>query len=67
MNVNVGSVDRALRIIVGIVILALGYYYSNWWGLVGLLPLGTGLFSRCALYSLFGISTCKVSEKPVKS
>ncbi|UCE25132.1 MAG: DUF2892 domain-containing protein [Candidatus Zixiibacteriota bacterium] len=67
MNANVGGVDRAIRVILGIVILALGFYYGSWWGLVGLVPLGTGLFSRCGLYALFGISTCKLSEKPIES
>lgn len=67
MNVNVGNTDKAVRIIVGIIILALGYYYGSWWGLIGLLPLGTALAGRCALYSLLGISTCKVKEKPAKS
>ncbi len=67
MNANVGTVDRTVRIILGIVILALGFYYGSWWGLIGLVPLGTGLFSRCGLYTLFGISTCKVPEKPVGS
>jgi hypothetical protein len=67
MNVNVGGFDRTVRIIGGIIILALGYYYSSWWGLVGLVPIGTGLFGRCALYSVFGIATCRVREKANKS
>lgn len=66
MNVNVGNTDKALRVIAGIVILALGYYYESWWGLIGLVPLGTALSGRCCLYSLFGFSTCKVKEKPAK-
>jgi hypothetical protein len=67
MNANVGSFDRTMRIIGGILILALGYYYSSWWGLVGLVPLGTGLFGRCALYSVFGVSTCRAKQKAAKS
>lgn len=59
MKPNVGSVDRVIRIVLGLVILAAGYYYRNWWGLVGLLPLLTGLFRVCPGYLPFGISTCK--------
>ncbi len=66
MNVNVGNTDKALRLIVGIVILALGYYYQTWWGLIGLVPIATGLFGRCGLYSLLGVSTRKAKEKPAK-
>ena len=67
MKSNVGSTDRTLRAIIGIVVLALGYYYSSWWGLLGLIPLGTALFSRCALYSVFGISTRKTEEKAIET
>lgn len=59
MKPNVGSVDRVIRIVLGLVILAAGYYYKNWWGLIGLLPLLTGLFRFCPGYLPFGISTCK--------
>jgi hypothetical protein len=66
MNVNVGNTDKALRLIAGIVVLGVGYYYASWWGLIGLVPLGTALSGRCAIYTLLGISTCKVKEKPAK-
>lgn len=59
MKANVGGVDRAIRIIIGLVIMALGYFYNSWWGLVGLIPLITGLFRFCGAYPLFGIDTCK--------
>jgi hypothetical protein len=59
MTKNVGSVDRLLRLVAGLVILAAGYYYQSWWGLVGLVPLLTAVVSFCPLYPLIGISTCK--------
>lgn len=62
MKTNVGSVDRALRIVLGLAIMAAGYYYKNWWGLVGLVPLLTGIVRFCPAYLPFGISTCKVKS-----
>ncbi len=59
MKENVGMVDRIIRLIIGLAILSWGIKYSNWWGLIGLVPLFTGLAGYCALYSLFGISTKK--------
>jgi hypothetical protein len=62
MKKNVGKVDRIVRIILGIVIGALGIIFKSWWGLIGLIPLLTGIFGTCALYIPFGINTCKVKE-----
>jgi type IV secretory pathway TrbD component len=59
MKTNVGSIDRTLRIIAGLVILAAGFYFQNWFGLIGLIPLGTALMGWCPAYLPFGISTCK--------
>ena len=59
MKVNVGQTERALRIIIGVVILGLGLYFQNWWGLVGLIPLVTGSIRFCPLYRLLGINSCK--------
>ncbi|GGN41482.1 hypothetical protein GCM10011349_03620 [Novosphingobium indicum] len=61
-KVNVGSVDRMLRIVLGIVLLALVFVGpKTMWGLIGVVPLVTGLFRTCPLYSLLGIRTCKAS------
>ncbi len=54
---NVGGLDRAVRIVVGLVVLALGLVFKSWWGLIGLLPLVTGLASWCPLYLPFHLST----------
>lgn len=59
MKVNVGSTDRMLRIVAGIVIIALGVYYQSLWGIIGLVPLLTGLFRFCPLYTMLGMDTCK--------
>lgn len=59
MKANIGSTDRMLRIIAGIVILGLGVYFQSLWGVIGLVPLFTGLFRFCPLYTMFGMNTCK--------
>ena len=62
-NTNVGGIDRALRIIVGLVLLALIFVGpKTWWGLIGIIPLVTGLFSTCPLYSLLGFSSCPLKK-----
>ncbi|MDX1285246.1 MAG: DUF2892 domain-containing protein [Draconibacterium sp.] len=59
MKCNVGSIDRLLRIIVGLLIAIIGVVFDSWWGLVGLVPLATGLFKWCPVYVPFKISTKK--------
>ncbi len=59
MKCNVGTIDRLLRIILGLIIAILGVLFNSWWGLVGLVPLATGLFQICPLYMPFKISTVK--------
>jgi len=58
MKANVGTVDRVIRIVAGLILLSLAFILegnARWWGLVGLLPLATGLIGWCALYVPFGI------------
>lgn len=59
MKKNVGNVDMWIRIILGVVIIALGIIYQSWWGVVGVAPLLTAFFRRCPAYLPFGIHTCK--------
>jgi hypothetical protein len=60
---NEGTVDRVLRVIVGIVLLSLVVIGpQTLWGLVGLVPLLTGLLGFCPIYKLLGLNTC-----PLKS
>jgi len=59
MKCNVGTIDRLMRIVVGLIIAILGVWFDSWWGLVGLVPLATGLFKFCPLYVPLKISTEK--------
>jgi hypothetical protein len=66
MKANVGGIDKVLRILVGLGLLAIIVFVegpNRWWGLVGLVPLFTGLFGYCPLYSIFGLSTCPMQKK----
>lgn len=61
---NVGGLDRVLRLVAGVVLLALGWFGPlGWWGLIGLVPLATGLMSTCPLYTILGLNTCKLSQR----
>lgn len=65
MKANVGSVDKVVRIIAGLAILSLFFFLegsARWWGLIGFVPLFTGLFGYCPAYSLFGLSTCPMQR-----
>lgn len=59
MNQNVGGVDRILRIIAGIALIAWGVATQNWLGAIGIVPLATALIGWCPVYLPFGISTAK--------
>lgn len=59
MKANVGGFDRLIRIVAGIVLIALAAMGTiGWWGLIGIVPLATGFMRFCPLYPLLGISTC---------
>ena len=59
MTSNIGSVDRVLRILVGLALLSLVFIGpKTLWGLVGLVPLLTAFAGFCPAYRLFGFSTC---------
>jgi hypothetical protein len=59
---NVGGIDRTLRIALGVVLLSLLFIGpKTLWGLVGLIPLATGILSSCPLYSLIGVNSCPKS------
>jgi len=60
---NVGTIDRSLRIIIGIVLISLAFIGPQTaWGWVGVIPLATALIGWCPLYKIFGISSCQVSK-----
>lgn len=63
MKLNVGGIDRILRIIVGIVLIALTLMGTiGVWGWIGIVPLVTGLFKFCPLYSIIGMNTCPMKK-----
>ncbi|MEN3045665.1 MAG: DUF2892 domain-containing protein [Candidatus Hydrothermales bacterium] len=66
MKRNVGTIDRWIRIILGIVILLIGLFYKSLWGLLGLIPLITGIIGFCPLYFPFKISTCRINKSKKK-
>lgn len=57
MKLNVGPIDRLLRIVIGLVVAILGIIFQSYWGVLGIIILGTGIFGYCLIYSLLGIST----------
>ena len=59
MKFNMGTLDRTLRFIGGLIIMLLGYIYESWWGIVGLVPLLTAFIGWCPLYVPFKFSTKK--------
>lgn len=63
MKINLGTIDRAARILIGLALIALALSgVIGLWGWIGLLPLATGVFRFCPAYSLFGINTCKLKK-----
>lgn len=62
LKTNVGSIDRGVRVVLGIVVLSLFFIYpeASWRyvALLGFVPLLTGLFGTCPIYSMLGMSTC---------
>lgn len=64
MKINVGGTDRILRIVVGLVLILLVLTGQiGVWGWIGVVPLATGLFRMCPLYTVLGMNTCPMSQK----
>ena len=63
MKLNVGGIDRILRIALGLVLTGLAATGAiGWWGWIGLVPLATGAFSFCPLYTVLGMNTCPMTK-----
>lgn len=66
MTKNVGTIDRVIRVIVGLALLSLVFVLeggARWLGLIGLVPLVTGIAASCPAYRLFGIRTCRLEHR----
>ena len=63
MKINVCKLDKTLRIVVGVALIAsavMGVFTP--WGWIGIVPLGTALIGWCPAYALFGIDSCPLSK-----
>lgn len=60
---NVGSIDKVLRIVIGLVLISLVFIGPQTpWGWVGIIPLVTAAFGSCPMYSLFGFNSCPLKK-----
>ncbi len=60
MKTNIGNIERGIRVVGGLVLIALAATGTvGWWGWLGAVPLATGLIGWCPPYAMLGISTCK--------
>ncbi|MCK5361310.1 MAG: DUF2892 domain-containing protein [Gammaproteobacteria bacterium] len=57
MENNMGDTDRAIRAIVGFIVMGAGFYFHSWWGVAGIYILATSMFNWCPPYALFGLNT----------
>ena len=63
MKKNIHPVERVIRVVAGLALTSLAFWGpSNYWFLLGAIPLATGLVGWCPPYALFGISTCAKSK-----
>lgn len=63
MKLNEGTIDRALRVIAGLVLITLAATGNvGLWGWIGIMPLLTGVIGICPGYSIFGLSTCAMKK-----
>lgn len=63
MKTNVGSIDKILRILAGIALIAWALTGGPVWAWIGVVPLVTGLLGSCPAYSLLGINTCPMKKQ----
>ena len=60
MTTNIGTIDRVVRVIVGLILISLVFVGPQTpWGWIGIVPLATALIGWCPAYSLLGIRTCR--------
>lgn len=62
MSANVGTLDRIIRILVGIALIAWALMGGPVWAWIGVVPLATGLLRICPAYSVLGINSCGIKK-----
>lgn len=62
MKLNVGGIDRILRIVAGLALIVWALMGGPVWAWIGVVPLATGLIGWCPAYAPFGLSTCRVKK-----
>jgi hypothetical protein len=63
MKINESTLDRVIRVVLGLGIISLAFWGpKSWWGLLGLIPLATGVVGWCGVYALIGASTCPAKK-----
>lgn len=63
MKTNEGTIDRAMRVMVGLILIALAATGTvGMWGWIGIMPLLTGAIGYCPAYTIFGVTTCPVKK-----
>lgn len=62
---NVGTIDKVVRVVIGIVLLSLLFFLNGnirFIGLIGIIPIAVAIFGYCPFYTLFGINTCPMKK-----
>ena len=63
-SVNEHPIERIARVVIGVVLISLAFVGPKTpWGFIGILPVLTGTFGMCPLYSLLGVSTCSAASR----
>lgn len=62
MSANVGNIDRIIRILAGLALIAWALMGGPVWAWIGVVPLATGLFKFCPAYTLLGVNTCGLKK-----
>ena len=63
MKLNVGGIDRVIRILAGVGLVGWAATGGPVWAWIGVVPLATGLLGWCPAYTLFGMNSCPLSKK----
>jgi predicted transporter len=63
MQPNVGTIDRVIRIVLGVLLIGLGLYNQAWWGAIGVVPIATAILRWCPAYVPVGFSSCAVDKE----